>query len=160
MKEVIEENGGKPMRSRVGHAFIKQQMRDSNAAFAGELSGHHYFKENYTTESSSLAVISIANLVSRTGKKLSELVAPLQRYSASGEINSRVEDTAAVFDVLKKTFADGNSFELDGFSVEYDDWWFNVRTSNTEPLIRLNLEAKTPALMQEKRDQVLGIIRG
>jgi len=159
-KEVIEENGGTPMMSRVGHAFIKAQMREADALFAGELSGHYYFRENYFTESSALAVIYIANIVSQSGKKLSELVAPLKRYSPSGEINSTVADPDAVFATLKANYADGRQFELDGFSVEYADWWFNVRSSNTEPLIRLNIEAKTPEVMVEKRDELLAIIRG
>jgi phosphomannomutase len=159
VKEVIEENGGTPLRSRVGHAFIKQQMRDENAAFAGELSGHYYFKENYFTESSSLAALYVANLVSQSDKSLSELIKPIQRYYASGEINSTVADPDAVFATLKEKYADGRVIELDGLSIEFDDWWFNVRPSNTEPLIRLNLEARTPELMEQKRDEVLEVIR-
>ena len=159
VKEVIEENGGTPMMSRVGHAFIKQQMRDHNAIFAGELSGHYYFRDNFFTESSAMAVLCVANIVSKTGKKLSELVAPIQRYFASGEINSTVEDSDAVLDMIRNDYSDGKMFELDGVSSEYDDWWLNVRTSNTEPLVRLNLEAKTEALMAAKRDDVLAKIR-
>jgi phosphomannomutase len=159
VKEVIEEQGGTPMMSRVGHAFIKQQMRDNDALFAGELSGHYYFKDNYFTESSSMAVISVANIVSRADESLSELVKPIQRYVASGEINSEVPDAGTVLDRIRTRYADGRQFELDGISVEYDDWWLNVRASNTEPLIRLNLEAKTQHLMDEKRDELLGVIR-
>ncbi|MGA0332507.1 MAG: phosphomannomutase/phosphoglucomutase [Kiritimatiellia bacterium] len=159
VKELIEENGGEPRMCRVGHAFIKAQMREANAVFAGELSGHYYFRENYFTESSGLAVIYIANLVSQSGKKLSELVAPIRKYSASGEINSRVQDPQAVFAKVRETFPEAHTFELDGLSVELDDWWFNVRMSNTEPLCRLNLEAPSPEKMQEKRDQVLELIR-
>lgn len=160
VKEVIEENGGTPLMSRVGHAFIKQQMRDENAEFAGELSGHYYFKENYFTESSSLAALYVANLVSQSDKPLSALIAPIQRYFASGEINSTVEKPDAVFAALREKYGDGKIIELDGVSFEYADWWFNVRPSNTEPLIRLNLEAKTREMMEEKRDEVLAIIRG
>ena len=159
VKEVIEENGGTPLMSRVGHAFIKQQMRDHNAIFAGELSGHYYFRDNFFTESSAMAVLCVANIVSKTGKKLSELVAPIQRYFASGEINSTVEDSDAVLDMIRNDYSDGKMFELDGISSEYEDWWLNVRTSNTEPLVRLNLEAKTEALMSAKRDDVLAKIR-
>jgi phosphomannomutase len=159
VKEVIEEAGGKPMMSRVGHAFIKQQMRDNNAIFAGELSGHYYFRDNYFTESSSMATICIANILSKSDKTLSDLVKPIKRYSASGEINSRVEDTDKILAGLKDKYGDGSLITLDGVSVEYDDWWFNVRCSNTEPLIRLNLEAKAPELMAEKRDEVLALIR-
>ncbi len=159
VREVIREQGGEPLMSRVGHAFIKQQMREADALFAGELSGHYYFRENYFTESSALAVLYVANLVSAAQVPLSELVKPIQRYVGSGEINSTVADPAAVFAALKQTFADGRMTELDGLSIEYDDWWFNVRSSNTEPLVRLNLEADDAATMAARRDQVLAIIR-
>jgi phosphomannomutase len=159
VKEIIEENGGTPMMSRVGHAFIKQQMRDSNAVFAGELSGHYYFRDNYFTESSSMAAICVANIITNSDKPLSELVAPIVRYSASGEINSTVEDSAVVLDRIRDGYADGTVLELDGVSVEYDDWWFNVRCSNTEPLVRLNVEAKTREMMEKKRDELLALIR-
>jgi phosphomannomutase len=160
VREVIEAAGGTPMMSRVGHAFIKQQMRDADALFAGELSGHYYFKDNYFTESSALAVFCIADILCRTGRPLSELIRPLRKYYASGEINSEVENTAHVLAALRKQYADGRITELDGYSVEYADWWFNVRVSNTEPLIRLNLEARTESLMQQKRDEILAVIRG
>jgi len=160
VKEVIEENGGRPMMSRVGHAFIKQQMRDAKAIFAGELSGHYYFRENYFTESSSLAALYVANLVSRSDKPLSELIQPIRRYFASGEINSKVTDASAVFSQLREKYRSGKVIELDGLSFEFADWWFNVRPSNTEPLVRLNLEAKTRALMEKRRDEVLNLIRG
>ena len=146
--------------SRVGHAFIKQQMRDADAIFAGELSGHYYFRDNYFTESSSMAVIRVANMLSKSGKTLSELVAPVKRYFASGEINSVVEDTTAVYKRLMDTYPDGKMETLDGLSIEYNDWWFNVRPSNTEPLVRLNLEARTEGLMAHKLEEVLSIIRG
>jgi phosphomannomutase len=160
VKELILANGGKPMMSRVGHAFIKSQMRESNAIFAGELSGHYYFKENYFAESSSLAALYVANLVSDSDATLSELIKPIRTDFASGEINSEVENVAGVFKHIKEKYAKGRMIELDGLSVEFDDWWFNVRSSNTEPLIRLNLEAKTRAQMEEKRDELLAIIRG
>ncbi len=159
VREVILENGGRPMMSRVGHAFIKQQMRESDALFAGELSGHYYFKENYYTESSSLAALFIANLISQSDQPLSALIKPIQRYFASGEINSEVADIEAVFRNLRAQYAAGKVIELDGLSIEFPDWWFNVRASNTEPLVRLNLEARTAPLMAEKRDEVLRIIR-
>ncbi len=159
-REVVEEAGGTAMMSRVGHAFIKQQMRDHQALFAGELSGHYYFRDNYFTESASMAVLCMANIVSLSDRPLSEIIAPIRRYVASGEINSTVSDPEQVLALLKKEFSDGTLVELDGVSVEYDDWWFNVRVSNTEPLVRLNLEARTPELMAQKRDQVLTLIRG
>ncbi len=159
VKEVIEAGGGTPMMSRVGHAFIKQQMRDSDGIFAGELSGHYYFKHNYYTESSSMAVLSVANIVSRAKQPLSELVKPIQRYSCSGEINSEVHDPAAAIQRIRDRFINGRILELDGYSVEFEDWWFNVRASNTEPLVRLNLEAKSRAKMELKRDELLKVIR-
>ncbi len=160
VREFIRENGGEPRMSRVGHAFIKQQMREAEAVFAGELSGHYYFRENYFAESSGLAALFIANLVSESGKTLSQLIEPIKRYVASGEINSEVEDVEKTFATLKDTYGHGTMFELDGLSVEFDDWWFNVRPSNTEPVVRLNLEARTRDMMEEKRDEVLRLIRG
>lgn len=160
VKEVILENGGQPRMSRVGHAFIKQQMREANALFAGELSGHYYFRENFFTESSSLAALCVANLVSQSDRPLSALIRPIQRYAASGEINSEVADVARVLARLKAAYGTGRVIELDGLSIEFADWWFNVRASNTEPLVRLNLEARTPALMERRRDEVLALIRG
>lgn len=160
VKEYIEENGGTPVMSRVGHAFIKKQMRDHNAIFAGELSGHYYFRDNFFTESTGMAVIAVANIVSKSGKTLSELVKPIQRYFASGEINSEVEDTGKTLELIKDRYGkDGKIIELDGVTVEFEDWWFNVRPSNTEPLIRLNLEARTREMMETKRDEVLSVIR-
>jgi len=159
VKEVIEASGGTPMMSRVGHAFIKQQMRDNKALFAGELSGHYYFRDNYTTESSAMAVLYIANVITKTGKTLSELINPIQRYFASGEINSEVHSSKTVLDAIRAHYKDGKVTELDGITVEYADWWFNVRCSNTEPLVRLNLEAKTKSRMEAKRDELLKLIR-
>lgn len=160
VKEVITEHGGRPMMSRVGHAFIKQQMREADAVFAGELSGHYYFKDNFYTESSALAALYVANLISHSDRPLSELMKPIQRYVASGEINSEVHDTQAVLKRLREQYAgQGKVIELDGLSVEFADWWFNVRASNTEPLIRLNLEARTAEDMRKHRDELLALIR-
>jgi phosphomannomutase len=160
-EETILAAGGKPMMSRVGHSFIKAQMRENDAVFAGELSGHYYFKANFTAESSSMAVFALANIVSASDKPLSELIAPLRKYAQSGEINSRVADASAVLEKIKARYP--GYFELDGVSVdlwEKEGWWFNVRMSNTEPLIRLNLEAKTRKQMEECRDAMLALIRG
>ena len=163
--ETIAAAGGKPMMSRVGHSFIKAQMRENDAIFAGELSGHYYFKANFTAESSSMATFALATIVSRSDKPLSELIAPLRKYAQSGEINSRVAgDPAEVLARVKATYAPTAErvFELDGVSVDNwsrDGWWCNVRMSNTEPLVRLNLEAKTPDLMAAKRDELLALIR-
>ena len=160
VRECIAENGGKPMMSRVGHAFIKTQMRENDAVFAGELSGHYYFKQNYTAESQGLAMIMLANLICRKNRPVHELVKPLRKYVSSGEINSRVADVKPILDAIRKKYADGNMYELDGVSSEYKDWWFNVRASNTEPLLRLIVEADTKELMEARRDELLKIIRG
>ncbi len=160
VKECIEANGGKAIMSRVGHAFIKEQMRENDAVFAGELSGHYYFKENSTAESQGLALIKMANLLCKSTKTAEELVAPLRKYFFSGEINSKVDDVDAILATIKAKYSDGNMFELDGISVEYDNWWLNVRASNTEPVLRLIVEGKTKEVMEEKRDELLKIIRG
>ena len=160
VKECIEENGGKAIQSRVGHAFIKAQMRENDAVFAGELSGHYYFKQNFTAESQGLAMIMLSNLICKKNQKVAELVKPLRKYFASGEINSRVADVKPILAALKEKYSDGNMYELDGISSEYTNWWFNVRSSNTEPLLRLIVEADTRELMEEKRDELLKIIRG
>ena len=121
VKECIEENGGKPIMSRVGHAFIKAQMRETGAVFAGELSGHYYFKENFTAECQGLAMIKLANLICAKNRPVCELVQPLRKYFSSGEINSKVADVKPILDQIRKTYADGNMFELDGISSEYSD---------------------------------------
>lgn len=159
IKEIVEENGGRALECRVGHAFIKKQMREEKAVFGGELSGHYYFEENYYAEASTLAAFMILNLMAKTGKKASELVQEVHRYFHSGEINSDVADKDAILAKLKEKYADGKQHELDGLKVDYPNWWFNVRPSNTEPLLRLNLEAKTPELMEEKKAELLSIIR-
>ena len=158
--ECIRENGGKAIQSRVGHAFIKAQMRENDAVFAGELSGHYYFKQNFTAESQGLAMIMLSNLICKKNKPLHELVQPLRKYFSSGEINSTVADVKPILDAIRKKYADGNMYELDGISSEYPNWWFNVRSSNTEPLLRLIVEADTQQLMEEKRDELLKLIRG
>jgi phosphomannomutase len=165
-EDIILESGGKPMMSRVGHSFIKDQMRANNAVFAGELSGHYYFRANYTAESSSMAVYALANIVSASDKPLSELVAPLRKYYQSGEINSRTSrEPAEILEEIKTSFEGVEGvkiFELDGVSIDAWDsegWWANVRMSNTEPLVRLNLEGKNSKIMEEKRDEFLRKIR-
>ncbi len=157
--EHIHEAGGHTALCRVGHSLIKKQMRDEGAIFAGELSGHYYFDENYKAELSSLAIIMITNLINETGKTLSELTDPLKKYHHSGEINSEVESREKTLAKIKQKYSDGKINELDGVRVDYKDWWFNVRPSNTEPIIRLNLEATTEEKMKEKRDELLEFIR-
>ncbi len=161
VKEIIEENGGKAVMCRVGHSFIKKQMREEGAVFAGELSGHYYFTENKNAENTFLAVFHLINLLAGEKKPLSGLAGPLKKYFPSGEINSQVEDKEGVMKKLEKRYGkDARKVSwLDGIYIEFEDWWFNVRASNTEPLLRLNLEAKTKELMEEKRDEVLKLIR-
>jgi phosphomannomutase len=159
VKEIMEEAGARTNRCRVGHSLIKAQMRKEGAVFAGELSGHYYWEENSKAEMTILVVLTLLNLLNETGKKMSELTEELRKYYHSGEINSDVEDKKAVMGKLKEKYSDGKLDELDGIRIDYTDWWFNVRPSNTEPKLRLNLEAKTKKLMEEKRDEVLNIIR-
>jgi len=160
VKEVIEEAGGRVRYCRVGHSLIKKQMREEGAIFAGELSGHYFFEENFKAEMTSLAVVMILNLLNETGKKLSDLVADTSRYHHSGEINFEVKDKEGVFEKLKKKYQNGKLNLLDGVRIDFEDWWFNVRASNTEPVIRLNLEAKTRKLMEEKIEEVMKVIEG
>ena len=163
-EEVIAAAGGKPMMSRVGHSFSKEQMRQNDAIFAGELSGHYYFKANSTAESSSMATFALANIVSASDKPLSELIKPLRKYFQSGEINTKtVTPPAEILAKVKSIYAaKARVFELDGVSVdawETEGYWANVRMSNTEPLVRLNLEGKTKEIMEAKRDEFLAVIR-
>ncbi|MFW6013766.1 MAG: phosphomannomutase/phosphoglucomutase [Nanoarchaeota archaeon] len=155
VKEVIEKSNGVPLMCRVGHAFIKAQMKEEKAVFAGELSGHFYFRENFNAESSSLAALRIINLILKSGKKFSEIVDELRIYSQSGEINRKVSSPEKVMGRIEQTYKDAKIYHLDGLSVEYDNWWFNIRKSNTEPVLRINLEADTKELMQEKIGEVL-----
>ena len=163
-EEVIRAAGGRPMMSRVGHSFIKEQMRANDAIFAGELSGHYYFKANSTAESSAMATFALANIVSAGDKPLSALVAPLRKYAQSGEINTKTTTPPAeVLAKVKERYSPtARVFELDGVSVDAWDaegYWANVRMSNTEPLVRLNLEGRTREIMEAKRDEYLALIR-
>ena len=158
--EVIRENGGSPVRTRVGHSFIKQVMAETGALFGGEHSGHYYFRDNYRADSGLIAAVLVMQELSRSRGAMSDLLAPLRRYAASGEINSKVADQEASIDALAKRFKDGRQDRVDGLTVEYGDWWFNVRPSNTEPLLRLNVEAGTEDLLKERTEYLLGLIRG
>jgi phosphomannomutase len=160
--ETIERAGGIPLINRVGHAFIKLRMREEGAVFGGEVSGHYYFRDFYQADSGVIPFLLMLELVSRKGQKLSEILRPYrERYFLTGELNTPVSDVAVKLQELKEGFASqGKISHLDGISVEADDWHFNVRPSNTEPLLRLNLEARSPELMEQKRDEVLDVIRG
>jgi phosphomannomutase len=156
--EVIREHGGRPVRSRVGHSFIKQVMAETGAAFGGEHSGHYYFRDNYRADSGLIAAVLVLEQLSTANAPLSSVLRPFRRYAASGEINTRVVDQAGTIERIAGAFP-GRQDRVDGLTVEFDDWWFNVRASNTEPLLRLNVEARTEALLHEKTEEVLALIR-
>ena len=152
--------GGKALMNRVGHAFIKKRMREENGVFGGEVSGHFYFRDNWYADNGMIPALLVLELLGTSGKRFHELVAPLRaRYHISGEINSKVADVPRALARLEERYRDGRLTRMDGVSVDYDDWHFNVRGSNTEPLLRLNLEAYTAADMERRRDEVLGLIR-
>jgi phosphomannomutase len=157
----VSAAGGVPLMNRVGHAFIKKRMRDENASFGGEVSGHFYFRENWFADNGMIPALLVLETIAREGKKLGELLAPLrQRYHISGEINSRVDDVPRAIARIEERYGDGRLTRLDGVSVDYDHWHFNVRPSNTEPLLRLNLEAESRDDMERRRDEVISVIRG
>jgi phosphomannomutase len=156
--EEIERAGGTASRERVGHAFMKKAMAESKAIFGGELSGHFYFRDNWFCDSGMLAFVHMVNLLSSADKPFSELVKPLRRYSATGEINFEVQDKDALLDELATKFADADVDRLDGVTAQYSDWWFNARKSNTEPLLRLNVEADTPDLLESKFDVLKSLL--
>jgi phosphomannomutase len=159
--DTIRRAGGVPLINRVGHAFIKHRMRKEDAVFGGEVSGHYYFRDFSQADSGVVPFLLVLELISKRGQKLSEILAPFrERYFLTGELNTPVDDVALRLQELKERFgAQGKVSHLDGVSVETDDWHFNVRPSNTEPLLRLNLEARSQELMERKRDEVLDVIR-
>jgi phosphomannomutase len=157
--EIIREMGGTPIRSRVGHSFIKQVMAESGAIFGGEHSGHYYFRDNYRADSGLIAAVIVLEQLSRAEIPLSELRQPFERYAASGEINTRVADPAAVIERVAAEYAGAQQDRLDGLTVDLGDWWFNLRPSNTEPLLRLNLEAPDRATCEARTAEVLTLVR-
>jgi phosphomannomutase len=162
LPELVRREGGRPIRTKAGHSIIKPQMRSNDAAFGGEHSGHFYFRDNYFADSGIIAMLTVAELVGRQEDPLSELLPPIDPYVRSGEINSEVEDQDAVLKRVEEYYADRDSPEidhLDGLTVDFGDWWFNLRPSNTEPLLRLNVEASGRETMEEKRDELLSLIR-
>lgn len=158
--EEIGKAGGRALESRVGHSYIKALMRREDAVFGGELSGHYYFRANFFADNAEIALVKILNLVSSRSEPLSRIVEPLRRYSSTGEINFPVDDPDGKIEALAEEFSDGEVYFLDGVSVRWPDRWFNVRKSNTEPLLRLNLEAPTEAERDELRRKVERVIRG
>jgi phosphomannomutase len=159
--EVIKEHGGTPIVSRVGHSFIKGVMAEHDAIFGGEHSAHYYFRDNYRADSGLIAAVLLLELLSNAGEPLSALRKPFERYAASGELNTKVDDPQAVIERVAGSFAgQGRQNRLDGLTVEFDDWWFNLRPSNTEPLLRLNLEAGTREDCDRRVAEVLALIKG
>jgi phosphomannomutase len=163
VRDVVAQYGGTSLMNRVGHAFFKRRMRETNAIFGGEVTGHYYFRDNFFADNGFIPALLILELMSKKGQSLRDLLEPLRRkYFISGEINTKLASMDAVSPKLAEIaarYADGHQYTLDGLSVEYQDWHFNVRPSNTEPLLRLNLEATTAGLMAAKRDEVLTLIR-
>jgi phosphomannomutase len=159
--DTIERDGGRALMNRVGHAFFKTRMREEHAVFGGEVSGHYYFRDFYCADSGTIPALLILELLSSRGARMSELLEPYRSaYFISGEINSEVADQHAKVEELSARYADGRQYRLDGLSVEYDDWHFNVRPSNTEPLLRLTLESlRSHEDMERRRDDVLAVIR-
>ena len=160
--EAVREAGGRPGMTRVGHSFIKAQMREEQAVFAGELSGHFYWRDLHYTDNAEMAMLTMLSILSRSGAKLSDLARPLQRYHASGELNFTVDDTAAALKRIEEALAPeaGQILRLDGVSFVAQAWWANFRPSNTEPVLRLNLEADTAGLLAERRERLTALIGG
>ena len=159
LKEEILNHGGVPRREKVGHSHMKAALRETNAPFGGELSGHSYYRDNFYCDSASITLLKVLAVLSEhPGIRFSELVKPLRRYSTTGEVNFEVEDKDGMIGKLAQTFADAKIDFLDGVTIEYDDWWFNCRASNTEPLLRLTLEAKTPQKRDEMYEKLIGIL--
>ena len=156
--ETITRLGGRAVRCRVGHAFIKERMREENALFAGELSGHYYYRDMGFTDNAVFTMIQMFNFLSLKMTPLSRVITTLRKYYSTGEINMKVSEKDAVFSALKAHYKDAKKDHLDGLTIEYDVWWFNLRASNTEPVMRLNLEADNESTMREKKEEVLGII--
>ncbi len=153
--EVVREAGGIPVRTRVGHSYIKQIMAETGAIFGGEHSAHYYFRDNYRADSGSIAALVVLEQLSRLGVKLSELRKPFERYAQSGEINTKVSDPLAVIEHVAGLFGDAKQDRLDGLTVDHGEWWFNLRASNTEPLLRLNLEAADDVACKAHTEHVL-----
>ena len=158
--EIIREHGGIPVRARVGHSFIKQVMAETGAIFGGEHSAHYYFRDNWRADAGSIAALLVLEQLSRAGVPLSELRKPFERYVQSGEINSRVDDTAAIIAAVAAEYSACSQDRLDGLTVDCGEWWFNLRPSNTEPLLRLNLEAPDAAQCEAHTSEVLALVRG
>ena len=160
VSETVKEMGGESIRTKVGHSFIKAEMRKYNAVFACEHSGHYYFKDNYNADSGLIAALCILNIMSTSGRTLSELCEPYRsRYVDSGEINFKIENIAEALDEVAGNYTDGTRDDLDGMTISYPDWWFNLRPSNTEPLLRLNIEARSQSVVDDNLDKIKKILQ-
>jgi phosphomannomutase len=157
--EAIKAAGGHPVRTRVGHAFIKRAMREQKSVFAMELSGHYYYADIHYIDSGLRTLVELMNIASSSDEPLSRLIKPFLSYPTSGEINLEVADRDKALSALESKYRSGQIDHLDGLSVDYDDWWFNARPSNTEPLLRLNIGATSTTLLEEKRKELLGQIK-
>ncbi len=157
--EFIEKSGGKPERVRVGHAYARRKMREANAILGGELAGHYYFRDMFYADSGILAAIFVMNAMIKNNKPLSALVKPLKKYYSTGELNFKVEEKDKIINLVADKFSDGKKSKLDGLTIEFRDWWFNLRKSNTEPYLRLIIEADTSEILEEKRDFLTGLIK-
>jgi len=164
LPELVLAGGGKPVKERVGHSFLKARMREFDAPFGGELSGHYYFRDNWYADNSEIILLSVLNLVSRSDKPFSEMVGELMRYHSTGEVNFEVEDKIGAMNKLKAAFSDADIDELDGVTIAYGKpnqagwWWVNLRASNTEPLLRMNLESDDRSQMETMTERVFDIL--
>jgi len=158
VREEILKYGGIPRRERVGHAFMKKTLRTAHAVFGGELSGHFYYRDNFYADSGMITLVHVINILSLAQQPISELIKPLRRYYASGEINFSVDDKEAMMKELSQKFSQGQADDLDGITIQFKDWWFNCRPSNTEPLLRLNIETKTKDLLDKQLAEIKSIL--
>ncbi|OGZ21216.1 MAG: hypothetical protein A2922_01035 [Candidatus Nealsonbacteria bacterium RIFCSPLOWO2_01_FULL_43_36] len=158
IREAVKMAGGRVVIGRIGHSFIKERMRKENIIFQGELNGHYYLRSHYFSEAPFFVILKIIEEVSKTGKKISELVKDFAVYYHSGEINFKINDKKGALKALEDKFKDGKILKIDGLRIDFEDWWFNVRPSNTEPLLRLVLEAKTKKLLAEKKEELLALL--
>ena len=158
VREEILKYGGVPRRERVGHAFMKKTLRAAHAVFGGELSGHFYYRDNFYADSGMITLVHVINILSKSQQPISELVKPLRRYYASGETNFTVDQKEEMMKELRRKFSQGEADDLDGITVQFKDWWFNCRPSNTEPLLRLNVEAKTKELLEKQLAEIKSML--
>jgi len=159
VKEIVKKSGGIPIIGRIGHSFIKEKMRKENIIFQGELNGHYYFRKHYFTEAPFFAIFKVIEEIIKTKKKISELVKPFKKYFHSGEINFKIKNKEKILKNLERKFKNGKILKIDGLRIDFKDWWFNIRPSHTEPVLRLVIEAKTKKIMEEKKKELTALIK-